>query len=1291
VTVSTRKKKTERVKESLTRNGHQSQTSLLIEYFEGGKGSHAETRRPSVRVKVTPSSKSRSRSSNEHIQITETKGNRKPSYTKRINLSSPNTRGERITIDGDDTKSISSYASATEESNLSRNGPIEIEVMRRHGSPLIPTSDDRSANMHQLGSDVSSMPANSFLDGNTRSPERKRSQSFTTGEKLAAGAATGLAAAVIAENLKSPSRRRSRSLSRERVVAQKVVEKVRGDKPERRHRHRESRSRSVSNSEKHPEVRSPRRRSSRSHVEDSLVSGADSSLLTSSRISDNRSFRSGTSKSSINNPKLLETVEDAIRRLILPELTALKKEQKAHANRDKFDRERRGSITSGSGVSRESRDEISTRKVSGRSSAPDVSTRSRDRDLLPGDSGKLRKDRRTEHVLENGSPRGSPRGSSRTGSGETIIREDGHVHRKRSSEKKAALAGLAAGAGLGALTAAALHGHNSREELDERSERRRRRKEHSRNGSTVDAYDEGHRPVRMPMMSDINSSELTRTSILSADTDRPHSASENYLTTPIREVNRGIASPSSITPTRSPKEHSSLHLQHDNHSRDDLGRGIHNEYDLDDHGRKVPMQGSQASSVQVHRMEYEDPHHGDNVKLALGAGAAALATGALMGSMKHHGDQQPEEYGDYDDDDDDVYYQNEQTVPSPLRYVPYNQQKRGLSPIPQSVSSYREDDHQHRDSRTTRSTTSYSTLNRSPQHKKSAFSIGSERSQPHHHDFAEVRQGGLTDSELTQDGQYWDEQHRENDRNRDIDGDSYRSSDPQLQDKHMSNYTDDSVDQEYFDRVAAGQTVRGVGAIPDYVHTPLGVESAVASLVSASVLTGGSGNSALGRKASYASYDDGSEQHFTSRGQSPNKQDDVSRDVDMGYDGSELETNSQHREYPEYELDDQGRKVTMPEYQKSHTAGTALAGAVVGAAGAALINHYHQKPSSPQYEERMEHTGAPLQKSFKDRAMEFQGEPRSPRHSIDRSIGGENEHEQVKMVASGIPDMHDPMPEIGAWQDDASDITSHHSVVREQLGGKQQGSRDFWPSKPTPPRSNFDSKSHQDSPGLKAATLALLGAAGSAGAAAAIAEHNRDTAHDQDEQWQRTSEDRKRDTLITNPYEGTSPVALLGPQQEQALLNNLGYDSRGFATGSPGGLQRDEGYISSVPNNAPSPSIANLERRAKGVGFMDDAGIGGSDNGDPFYTPNQGRRMSGLSQGMGSPFYDNTTGNGIDRIQSKDIVALMDHVSFPPIVDSIILITSSLLSATLKGVHVIRRSSLHWFVLQQRCVIRLRI
>ena len=46
-----------------------------------------------------------------------------------------------------------------------------------------------------------------------------------------------------------------------------------------------------------------------------------------SGLRDKYSFRSKTSKSTINNPKLLATVEDAIRRLILPGPTAVKREQ----------------------------------------------------------------------------------------------------------------------------------------------------------------------------------------------------------------------------------------------------------------------------------------------------------------------------------------------------------------------------------------------------------------------------------------------------------------------------------------------------------------------------------------------------------------------------------------------------------------------------------------------------------------------------------------------------------------------------------------------------------------------------------------------------------------------------------------------------------------------------------------------------------------------------------------------------------------------------------------------------
>jgi hypothetical protein len=1287
VTIPSRKKKHERDGESLTRASHQSQTSLLIEYFEGGKGSQADSRRPSVRVKVTPSSKSRSRSTNEHFQITETKGTRKPSYTKRINLSSMDKSAEG---EGDH-QSVSSFNSATEESNVSRNAPIDIEVRppKRHGSPLIPTEagSSREVRIQQLESDVSSMPADSFLDGKTRSPERKRSRSLTRGEAIAAGAATGLAAGIIADTLHTPSRRRSRSLSRERIVAQKVVEKVKGDKAERRRKHSSgSRSRSVSNSERHTEtIKSPRRRSSRSHGEESIVSGADMSQVTGSRLSaDQRSFRSGTSKSSINNPKLLETVEDAIRRLILPELTALKKEQKASANRDKFERERRGSITSGStGVSRDSRDELSsTRRVSNRSSAPNVSTKPRvtvdGREVMAGDSGKIRKERHD-----------SPRSFEREASEETVIRDDNRVRNKKSSEKRTGLGALAAGLGLGALTATALHNH-SRENLDERQERRRRRtKSRSQSDSLAESYEESeHHKIHppMPMMSDINASEVTRSSILSADTERPNSASAERLMTPVREVQRGYVSPSR-TPTRSPMTpHQSTPTERGTRSYGDLSReSLRNreaqqeqeEYELDEDGRKVPMH---EPHDRTREGDYQEEIR-ENHSHALEAGALGAAAGGLMGAAIRHQDQDPEHS---QQEEESEYYQPGE-VPPPLRYVPYNAQKRGLSPI-QSVSGYTEDEgvgyHQTRNSGLTRSTGSYSTMDQSPQHQKSVKSVDSDKSAlpGNPHDFSEVRQGGLADSELTQDGDYWEEQHRENDRNRDLDAESFRDY------KRRTNYTDESLDAPYDERVSAGQSVRGVGANPDYVHTPMAVESAVASLVSASVLTGGSGHSGLDRRESYASYDDGgSERNFTSRGNSPRKYDDRSRDPgysgsdrqlvsgdnspqkydgrprDLQYSGSDREVLSQRNSptksphYDEYEIDNEGRKVAMQNYHTDRdTAAAALTGAAAGAAAAVLANQHHKEVESTrqQYEERREDSGAPLQKSFKDRAIDLQ--PRSPRHSIDKLITEEDGFDEVKMTESAIPDIHDPMPEIG-YGDQMSEPDSNHSYIKSPLGGRDYGNRDHWPNLETPQQPKLDTAAATRSQDLnspvKAAEngLGLVGVKTAADTVANLGNHEREASQDQDEQWNRTSDERKRDTLITNPYEGTSPITLLGGLQDRNLLGRMGYDGidHGYATGSPGTLPKDEGYISAA--NARSPGAVTPERRPKGVGFMDDVGMGAAASDfvdeDPFYTPKHARHLSGMSHGMESPLYDSATGNGIDRIQSKDIVALMDHVS----------------------------------------------
>ncbi|OWP03617.1 hypothetical protein B2J93_3238 [Marssonina coronariae] len=1266
VTISTRRKKGDKDGHGLANN--KSQTSLLIEYFEGGKGGQADSRRPSVRVKVTPSSKSRGRSSNEHIQITERASNRKTSYTKRIHLS-PNVKGEKSLVEGegDDSGSLHSYKSATEESNVTSRGggPIEVEIMpRRHGSPLIPTAGSSSRYLQQNASDISSMPADSFLDGKPREPERRRSRSLSRGEALAAGAGAGLVAGVVADTLGTPSRRRSRSLSRERIVVQKAAEKVRSEKTERRRKHG-SRSRSESGEHVAESIRSPRRRSSRSHHEESMASGADSSLLAShlsGKSGDAYSFRSGTSKSSINNPKLLETVEDAIRRLILPELTALKREQSKHQSRDR-ERDRRGSVTSGSGVSRDSRGTSSTRQLSDRGSVTDLSSKPKvilnDAEVLSGNTIKGRKDRHLDRLRAGDSPGRSERETSE----DTVIRDGEKVHKKRSIDGNRGLKAAAAGAGLGALTAAALHNHQSEESLEnERKERRRRRiKSHSRSDSLAESYGgRDHEPMPpMPLMSDINPSEVTRTSILSAETDRPHSASQERVTQ-VREVSRGIASPTSSTPTRTPVAlQKGLGTQHSNVSRGNLSlhsqpsqqRFHEEEYELDEHGRKIPIQYPSDHEDSL----VEEEHNGTS------DGVAAGLAGAGLGAAASHHQNYSEDHHDPEllENNHHDYYQNTQEVPPPLRYVPYAQERRGLSPI-QSVSGYTEGDpdmHQ-RDSRLTHSTGSYSSLGKSPNRRQSGRSMKSLDSlgnvHGNRHDFAEVRQGGLTDSELTQDGEYWEEQHRENDRNRDFGSPaSYGSSDPRVDYKHRTNYTNDSMDTSRLDR---GQDVRDLGANPDYVHTPVAVESAVASLVNASELTGVSGysgnNGQYHRRGSYASFEDGSERHFTSRGNSPTKA-DTSRDLEYNKSDTSSQRDRPSKWAEEYDVDEQGRKIAMPNYTSHKTEKDIAA----GVAAAVIAGRSKQSTADHiKYEDRLEHTGAPLHMSFKQRALGGQGQSLSSRHSIDAPLSEAASHDQLKLGASGLPDIHNPMPEIG-YGDGESEVDTNPSLIQGHIGEVEETNRDHWSGKDTPAQAHMDTVSSHgqiSDSNVKAAEAALVGAAVGAGGAAALARHSREASGEHDDDWQRTSGERKRDTIVTNPYEGTSPIAAIGGDLDRDLLSQSGFQGHGnnfaptkldYQPSRGPASPKDEGYISSAPN-ARSPEAATPEQRAKGVGFLDQDLEGGSmAGGDPFYTPKHARHLSGMSHGMGSPMYDSATGNGIDRIQSKDIVALMDHLT----------------------------------------------
>ena len=95
---------------------------------------------------------------------------------------------------------------------------------------------------------------------------------------------------------------------------------------------------------------------------------------------------------------------------------------------------------------------------------------------------------------------------------------------------------------------------------------------------------------------------------------------------------------------------------------------------------------------------------------------------------------------------------------------------------------------------------------------------------------------------------------------------------------------------------------------------------------------------------------------------------------------------------------------------------------------------------------------------------------------------------------------------------------------------------------------------------------------------------------------------------------------------------------RGGAAAARATPLKDEGYISAANPRSPDP-------RPKGLDMVDATGPAGFDGDDPFMNASHARRLSGNSHGMLSPLYDSATGAGIERIQSKDVVALMDHLT----------------------------------------------
>lgn len=783
IAIATRKRREKRSRDhdsTVTRASNQSHTSFLIEFFEGGKGPTRS--RPSFRVKVTPPAARKAKDSSDHLQITAG-SSRKPSYTKRISLPPAETSDAR--------SSISSYTSAADDSSLGgRDQPLEIEIMHQdQGSDL----SARSASRHRhvdLGSEVSSIPPDSMFDGTQGSvtPVRERSRSFSKD----AGATSNM--------LKTPSRR-DRSLSKERL-AQQVVEKLEGkskDSSSGRRRHR-SKQRSPSGSSEQSSVISHMRKPSRHQEEDDLVSNVESSVVTNSQLSPRRtsgdqySFRSGTSKSSINNPKLIETVEEAIRRLILPELNTLKHEQKMHQNRQEFGSNNReppsGSTSVGtSGL---------FRRVSKHASAPDVTKPkvflNRDENysgqMLSEDSNKGRK---YEQDVESPSDR-----FQREMSAETVIHSEDPRKNTRDGHwfKDAVAVGLAS---------PLLKHHDSRSSVDKRERRRRRSKSHSRSASLAESSEDifsKHDIPPMPMRSDIYGSEVTRDSLLSERTDDPASPSERRRAE-IRQVSRGsgreVISPGSRTPTRTPINlRKGLGTHHSNRSRGDLSiHSVHSGGSLRDEKRH-----SMAAEVF-------DTQSGADVAAA---------------------DRLSEQDHDLNDHDEHTYA--------------HRARNRGLSPI-QSVASFKEENEApNRNSlRQTHSSGSVSSMDQ--RHgKASGMSINSLSSAASTKIARQSRPKGinlenekdvLEQHDLLHDGiadteDWYERQHQQNNRYRQSFGSSNFRDSTEIQGI-------DDLNTSLHDKVTGTPTTKGMGGNVQYVHVPHGVESAVASLRDPSILS----------------------------------------------------------------------------------------------------------------------------------------------------------------------------------------------------------------------------------------------------------------------------------------------------------------------------------------------------------------------------------------------------------------------------------------------------------------------
>lgn len=1044
----------------LSQQARNSQTSLLIEYFEGGKESSPLVPRPSVRVRVTPSSANKSKDQRDRIQISEAGSSRKPSYSRRISLSSPSAKKKQLEESGAGDQSPSSSTSALDENTPSRKPPVEIEfVNREQGSELSAVS--REARFMQPTSDISSMPADSLLEAPSSGPRRKRSQSLERADENHGSK----------DLLKTPSRQRSRSLSKERI-AHRVVEKLSNpQKEESTSKHRRSERSRRHSRDIEADPKSSKRRGN-AHRDEEYTS-PESSLLSNSAVSSRRrsgdqySIRSGTSKSSINNPKLLETVEDAIRRLILPELKELKKDQKVMSNTSKFERDLSASYSS---ASTPSRDGLG-RRLSKHASAPDVTKPkvvlnkdSKDEGIvLAGEPAPTKRERQTSRDSQSSEASYVKWGNRREMTEQDMVRRQ-----KSKGLRDAAAAGIVGTA----LTSAALKHHDSRSSLEQT--------EDTRDGppggiNETELVFQKHNVPALPLHSEINS-ELTRDSLLSQRTDETATQKDSKA----QDVSRGspmqAVSPTSRTPNRTP---------------------LDSRYGL----------GAHHSNLSSHNLS---PHNADqdweerSLSPLEGVPDGAIAAAAAANLLDVHSDRR------------DSDFNSRRRTLSPIQSVASDQSEAHIK-----RHSSHQDEHAPGGEREMEPRLSIDSLSSAP-------STNLARSTRPDNNSLQSQSRDMKQQETFPDLGY-EERPRSGVENWESSeaGDAYRQSFAE-----SNGMTDDgNSDVHYTEKINEGQHVTdGTGANPQFVH-PVGVESAVASLLDPSVLE------------------------------------------------SSLSGNRSAPNLPEQAGDRSPKSMGM-----------------------------QQESYEPRH-------GSPLKQQQDIASLDATSFPRrmgatSPPQSVTQSI--EDQDELGHMMPAGTRDIQSPLPEAGKSQGSESEINTNPSIIQGPIGDVSHENREHWAYDASSPK--VDQSPHYGNAATAAA--AGLGAAAAVGAA-------RHAGHSQDY------------------YSGTAD-----PYGARGYFDHEGDGYMGGELYTTPPAAKDEGYISAAnplsPSDTPQQGNKGLEGIDTNALGLFDSPSGGD---DPFTTSHQ-RHLSGYSNGVGSPLYDSATGKGIERIQSQDIVALMDHVSY---------------------------------------------